>query len=106
MIGNVYLGRRDFGALELGYLFRRDCWGQGYARESCEAVIEAAFAAGVHRIFAECDPNNAASWRLLERLSFAREGHLRQNIYFHTDSDDRPIWKDTFLYARLSPNQA
>lgn len=106
MIGNVYLGRRDFGALELSYLFRRDCWGQGYARESCEAVIEAAFAAGVHRIFAECDPNNAASWRLLERLSFAREGHLRQNIYFHTDSDDRPIWKDTFLYARLSPNQA
>lgn len=101
MIGNVYLGRRDFNALELGYVFSRDCWGQGFARESCEALIRAAFAVGVHRIYAECDPENAASWRLLERLGFVREGHLRQNVYFHTAPDGQPLWKDTFIYARL-----
>ena len=105
IIGNVYLGRRDFQALELGYVFSRDCWGQGYAQESCSAAIEAAFAAGVHRIFSECDPQNAASWRLLERLGFAREAHLRQNVFFHTDPDGHPIWKDTFIYSRLSPSE-
>ena len=101
MIGNVYLGRRDFQALELGYVFCLDCWGQGYAQESCTAAIDAAFAAGVHRVYAECDPQNAASWKLLERLGFAREAHLRQNVFFHTDPDGRPVWKDTFIYSRL-----
>ena len=102
MIGNVYLGRRDFDTLELGYVFRRDCWGQGYAVESCEALIAQAFAQGVHRIFAECDPENIASWRLLERLGFRREAHLRQNVFFWRDADGAPIWKDTYIYARLN----
>ena len=101
VIGNIYLGQRDFQSLELGYAFRRDCWGQGYARESCEALIDDAFAHGIHRIFAECDPENPASWRLLERLGFSREGHLRQNVYFHTDAEGHPRWNDTFIYARL-----
>ena len=103
MIGNVYLGKREFRALELGYVFRRDCWGHGYAQESCAAAVEAAFAEGIHRVFSECDPENAASWRLLERLGFAREAHLHQNVFFRTDPAGHPIWKDTFIYSRLSP---
>lgn len=27
MIGNVYLGKRDFEALEIGYVFNRNYWG-------------------------------------------------------------------------------
>lgn len=103
LIGNIYLGRRDFNALEIGFVFCRDCWGKGYAHEGCEALIQAAFDSGVHRIYAECDPKNTASWHLLEKLAFVREGHLRKNIFFHTDSDGQPLWKDTFLYALLSP---
>lgn len=102
MIGNVYLGKRDFDGLELGYVFNRTCWGQGYAWESCAATIELAFSQGIHRIFAECDPENAASWRLLEALGFSREAHLKQNVYFWRDEKGRPIWKDTFVYARLN----
>ena len=102
MIGNVYLGKRDFDSLELGYLFRRDCWGQGYGTEACAALIGGAFADGIHRIYAECDPENGRSWRLLERLGFQREGHLRQNVYFRTDAAGKPLWKDTYLYAKLS----
>lgn len=102
VIGNVYLGKRDFQTLELGYLLNRDFWHQGYAAEACTALINRAFEGGIHRIYAECDPENSASWRLLERLGFSREGHLRQNVYFHQDQDGRPIWKDTYLYARLA----
>ena len=58
MIGNVYLGKRDFNTLEIGYVFNKSYWGNGYAKESCKAVIDNAFTEGVHRIFAECDPNN------------------------------------------------
>ena len=34
MIGNVYMGKRDFEALEIGYLVKRRFRGHGYAAES------------------------------------------------------------------------
>lgn len=102
MIGNIYLGQRDFEARELGFVFNRQYWGQGYARESCEALIQQAFAAGVHRIYAECDPENVHSWRLLEKLGFRREGYLRENVYFWKDEQGNPVWKDTLVYAILN----
>ena len=103
LIGNVYLGRRDFDTLEIGFVFNRDYQHQGFARESCEKLIDRAFSSGIHRIYAECDPENRASWGLLERLGFAREAHLRQNVYFWTDAAGQPLWKDTYVYARLHP---
>lgn len=106
MIGNVYLGKRDFESLEIGYVFNKDYWGKGYARESCNKLIELEFANGIHRIFAECDPDNLASWRLLESLGFVREAHLRENIYFWKDDNNNPIWKDTYIYAKLSKQPA
>ena len=104
MIGNVYLGRRDFEAIEIGYVFNRNYWRQGYAAESCKALIQQAFSRGVHRIYAECDPENTSSWKLLEALGFQREAHFRKNVYFWKDDVGKAIWKDTYVYARLNDN--
>lgn len=104
MIGNIYLGKRDFDTLELGFVLNRKYWGKGYAAESCRALLKLAFDTGIHRIYAECDPQNVASWKLLERLGFRREAHLRQNIYFWKDENGMPIWKDTYIYAYLCEN--
>ena len=82
MIGNVYLGNREFESLEIGYVFNKEYWGNGYARESCAALMKMAFAEGVHRIFAECDPDNLGSWKLLENLGFTREAHLKKMYIF------------------------
>ena len=101
VIGNIYLGRRPFDALEIGYVFARAYWGRGYATQACRAAVEWAFAQGAHRIYAECDPCNAASWRLLERLGFAREGRLRQNVFFQNDAQGKPVWQDTYVYGLL-----
>ena len=100
MIGNVYLGKRDFDSLEIGYVFNDTYWGKGYAKESCEAMIQWAFANGAHRIYAECDPKNKSSWGLLEKLGFEREGYLKENVYFWKDEQGNPIWKDTYIYAK------
>ncbi len=102
LIGNVYLGERDFQTKELGFVFNREYWGRGFASESCRAVLNQAFKEGAHRIFAECDPENESSWRLLEALGFQREGHLRQNVYFWTDESGSPLWKDTYIYSKLN----
>ena len=101
VIGNVYLGDRPFQAKELGYLLNRAYWGYGYATEACAAVLERAFLEGTHRVYAECDPENERSWRLLERLGFRREAHLWQNVYFWRDVHGNPIWKDTYIYGKL-----
>lgn len=102
MIGNVYLGKRDFNTLEIGFVFNLKYQKNGYATEACKALIEKSFSEGIHRIYAECDPDNIRSWHLLERLGFIREGHLIKNIYFWTDELNQPIWKDTFIYSLLN----
>lgn len=99
VIGNVYCGNRDFGAREVGYIINQRCRRKGYAREALRAVVDHAFRSGAHRVYAECDPRNEASWRLLESAGFRREAHFRRNIYFRKDADGNPVWKDTYVYA-------
>lgn len=102
MIGNVYLGKRECETLEFGYVFNKNFWGKGYAFEACLALIDQVFADGIHRIYAECDPLNPGSWKLLERLGFTREAFLKKNVYFWKDSAGDPIWKDTYIYSKLA----
>lgn len=102
MIGNVYLGKSDFESLEIGFVFNEYYWKKGYAKESCEKLIEKAFQNGIHRIFANCDPDNQNSWSLLERMGFTQEGYLKKNVYFWRDDNNQPIWKDTFIYSKLN----
>lgn len=105
MIGNIYLGKRDFDSFEIGFVFNRAYWGKGYAKESCKSIIQFAFQNGVHRIFAECDPCNENSWKLLEAIGLQREAHLKQNVYFWEDEKGNPIWKDTYIYATVNAKE-
>ena len=101
VIGSIYCGSRDFSAKELGYIINEDYRGRGYALEALRAVVARAFQEGVHRVYAECDPRNERSWRLLERAGLKREAHFRQNIFFRRDAEGNPVWKDTYVYAML-----
>lgn len=93
MIGNVYLGKRDFDTLEIGYVLNKKYWGHGYAVESCKVLIDKAFENGIHRIFAECDPMNMNSWQLLERLGFRRETYFQKTLPFGRTKMDNPFGK-------------
>lgn len=104
MIGNVYLGKRDYNQLELGYVLNKNYWHQGYAKEAITQLLKNEFSKGIHRIYAECDANNIASQKLLESLKFQKEALLKENIYFWKDENDKPIWKDTLIYALLNKN--
>lgn len=102
MIGNLYFAPGDFDTWELGYVFHDAYWGREYAAEACRALLEEGFASGkIRRVIAMCNPENAASWRLLERLGMRREGHLRRNIWFFRDENGQPVWQDTYEYAIL-----
>ena len=101
VIGNIYCGNRDFAAKEVGYIVNRRYQKKGYAAEALCAVIAKAFREGAHRVYAECDPRNVPSWKLLEKAGLRREAHFRRNIWFHRDENGAPIWKDTLVYAIL-----
>jgi Acetyltransferases, including N-acetylases of ribosomal proteins len=102
LIGNIYLSKQNFDSWELGYVFNANYHGNGYATEAAKHLVNDAFANQNARcVTAMCNPLNAASWKLLERLCFRREGHLIKNIYFKTDENGEPIWADTYEYAIL-----
>lgn len=101
VIGNIYFGHREFDAREVGYIINKDYQRKGYALEALTAVINDAFRNGTHRVYAECDPRNERSWRLLEKAGLRREAHFVQNIFFHRNAAGEPIWKDTYVYAKL-----
>lgn len=67
----------------MGYSFARPYWHQGFAFEAVGCLLGYLFGErGLHRVIAECDVENVASWRLLEKLGFRREAHLIENVYF------------------------
>jgi RimJ/RimL family protein N-acetyltransferase len=103
LIGNIYLAKRDFDAAEIGFVFNSKFWRKGYATEAATALIDNLFVENrTHRVFAECNPENERSWKLLERLCFRREGHLKQNLYFKKNADGNPLWQDTYIYGILA----
>lgn len=106
VIGNIYLGRRDFNTRELGYVLNEDYQSKGYGSAASKAMIEFAFKRGVHRIYAECAPQNAPSWKLMERVGLKREANFKKNVSFHTDDKGNPIYWDTYVYAAINPNES
>lgn len=78
------------------YLLAPQHWRNGYAGEAVGALLSLAFdALGAHRVWADCDPRNAASCRLAQRLGLKLEGRLRENYFLKGE------WCDTFVYAVL-----
>jgi ribosomal-protein-alanine N-acetyltransferase len=95
-IGFVAAGEKRQGNVsELGYMLRREHWGSGIAGEAVSRVIDQIFAEGQRRVFADTDPDNVESRRLLERLGFRLEGVLRGEWETHIGV------RDTTLYGLL-----
>jgi ribosomal-protein-alanine N-acetyltransferase len=58
----IYESNPDNREGYIGYVLNRNFWGQGYATEAAQALLEFGFnQLKLHRIFATCDPENIAS---------------------------------------------
>lgn len=84
---------RGDDVVELGYLVVRERQGEGIAHEALSVLIAHLFdTEHRRRIYADTDPDNAASNRLLERLGFTLEGRLREHWTTHIGRRDSLIW--------------
>jgi len=54
---------------------------------------------GLHRISGECDPDNFASARVLEKAGMKRDGYLRERRW------QKGRWVDRLLYAILDRDE-
>jgi RimJ/RimL family protein N-acetyltransferase len=99
VIGSIRLAVSDRANLtgDFGYSLNSAYWRQGYATEAARAVVDAGFKVlGLHRIWAECDVDNAGSWGVMEKLGMRREAHFRDGKLI------KGAWRDRYLYAVLA----
>jgi RimJ/RimL family protein N-acetyltransferase len=83
---------------EIGWVFGQESQGRGYATEAARALLAYAFGPlRAHRVIATCQPQNPASWRVMEKLGMRREAHFRACIF-----RDEGIWWDEYFYALLA----
>ena len=81
---------------EIGWIFNRAYWRQGYAYESCSRVIDYAFRElYAHKIMAEAI-DAVKSVSLMKKLGMKQEGVQRS----HT-GDNAGGWADLYLYGLL-----
>ena len=65
---------------EVGFILRREAWGEGLAAEAMAAVVNFAIDLGLKRLGARTHVANDASARLLRKLGFDEEGVLRGHV--------------------------
>ena len=83
----------DPAVSEVGFIARPGHARQGYTAEALGAVLDLLFAAeGQRRVWADIDPDNAASNALVEKLGFTCEGRLRAAWETHIGVRDSLIW--------------
>lgn len=67
---------------ELGWVFHKDYWGRGFAREAAGALVEYAVRElNIRHFIARCDAENPGSYRVMEKLGMTRTAvsHDRKN---------------------------
>ena len=85
---------------ELGWVLNKRFWHMGYGLEAAKGFMNLGFLGmGLKRIYAKCDTENAASYKLMERLGMRREAHFIKNR--HTNVRGRRCWRSTYVYAML-----
>ena len=98
LMGIATLTVRDFALREadIGFIIGREHWGRGYAAAAVRQSLRLGFETlHLHRIYAECDPANLGSVRVMEKVGMRREGHLREC------RRQKGKWVDRLLYAVL-----
>jgi RimJ/RimL family protein N-acetyltransferase len=82
---------------EIGWAFNPGWHRQGYATEAAHALLTYGLTTlQLHRIIATCQPENIASFRVMEKLGMRREGHFQQCI-----DRGNGVWWDELFYAIL-----
>lgn len=97
IIGFSRLGLNGVQAAKIGYAIAADFWGNGYALEAVELIVDFGFRdLSLHRISAAIGPDNARSIAIVRRLGMQYEGSIRDHVFTNG------AWRDSGLYSILA----
>ncbi len=83
--------------IEIGWVINSLYQCKGYASEAALRLLAYGFETlSAHRIIATCQPENSASWKVMEKIKMRKEGHFKKCIF------RRKKWIDEYFYAILS----
>ena len=89
----------------IGWLLLKEHRGKHYASEMTEALLAFCFdELGLHRVNAVCNPENVASWKVLEKAGMRREALLKQKCRYVKNGVT--TWRDELEYAILASEYA
>ncbi|MED4015133.1 GNAT family N-acetyltransferase [Sutcliffiella cohnii] len=82
LLGAIALSNNQpFQHGELAYWIGEEFWGNGYATEAAQAIIQFAFAEkGYHKVFARYFDSNPASGKVLQKIGMKEEGILIDHV--------------------------
>ncbi|TKI71597.1 GNAT family N-acetyltransferase [Lysinibacillus mangiferihumi] len=93
LVFHPYFGEHTY---EIGWVLNPAYYRKGYASEAAQALLDYGFTEmKLHRIIATCQPENIASYRVMEKIGMRREGFFKKCI---PHGDD---WWDEYYYAIL-----
>lgn len=99
VIGGISARPQPEGRYEMGWVLRRDMWGQGIVTEAARALLaHVSTLPGATVVFARCRPQNAASARIMEKIGMVFVERIDREKEF------RGEWVDTLVYeVRVAP---
>jgi len=72
----------ELNEIDLGYRFKKEGWGKGYATEAAYASIQYGFEKiGLQRIVARAEIDNIGSWKVLEKCGMTYIGDEKVDGY-------------------------
>jgi len=81
---------------DISYIVDRSQWGKGLVSEALRAVLQYGFdQMDLHSVEAGVTPGNDASTRMLEKLGFHLEGHLKESFLVED------VFVDSLIYSLL-----
>jgi RimJ/RimL family protein N-acetyltransferase len=103
VIGHIFQGKTNppiNNEYNLGYIFNPLFQNKGYCSEACLGVLQYGFdVLKCNRIKAACNPENIASWKVMEKIGLKKEAHFFKRFYISDDEYGNPIYTDEYVYA-------
>jgi len=96
----IVMGQMPDTDIEIGYFLKPSAWGQGYATEICERMLQFAFQeASLNEVVASVHENNVASKTVLEKSGFLFAG---RTLCWGKDTPIYKISRDEWIELRRS----
>jgi len=72
---------------DLGWILNKNYWGRGFATEAALAIVELARKLGLEKLYATCDIDNIASYKVMEKIGMRRisQNGVRKN--YHSEEE-------------------